>query len=130
MSTKSKGTAFERDLVRAFWSKDWPCIRVAGSGCSRFPSPDVLTGNKLRRLAIECKVTKDIKQYLPKEEVESLKMFSSLFGAEPWIAVKFNHVDWFFINPDDMEDTGNSLAVSIKLAKTKGLSFEQITGNF
>ena len=61
MDKKAKGTRGERELVKAFNENGWVCIRVAGSGSSRYPSPDILAGNAMRRVAIECKVTADNK---------------------------------------------------------------------
>ncbi|MEK6876076.1 MAG: Holliday junction resolvase Hjc, partial [Nanoarchaeota archaeon] len=89
MSLKSKGINAERELVHMFWAKDWACLRIAGSGSSRYPSPDLLAGNKLRRLAVECKVTKEKSKYFDKESISSLRKFADVFGAEPWVAVKF-----------------------------------------
>ncbi|MEK6868893.1 MAG: Holliday junction resolvase, partial [Nanoarchaeota archaeon] len=73
MSLKSKGINAERELVHMFWAKDWACLRIAGSGSSRYPSPDLLAGNKLRRLAVECKVTKEKSKYFDKESISSLR---------------------------------------------------------
>ena len=56
--SKRKGTNAERDLIKLFWSVGWAAVRVAGSGSMQFPSPDLLVGNKIRRLAIEVKTTK------------------------------------------------------------------------
>ena len=66
MSFKSKGINGERELVHMFWNRGWACLRIAGSGSSKYPSPDILAGNKLRKLAIECKITKDQKKYFKK----------------------------------------------------------------
>ncbi len=47
---KSKGSAAERELIHKFWANSWGAIRVAGSGSSQFPSPDILVGSKIERL--------------------------------------------------------------------------------
>ena len=73
MNQKAKGTNAERELVHRFWGKGWPCVRVAGSGCSRYPSPDLLAGNRERMVAIECKATKENSKYFPKEEIRLLR---------------------------------------------------------
>ncbi|HII72461.1 TPA: Holliday junction resolvase [Candidatus Woesearchaeota archaeon] len=126
MPPKTKGCNAERELIHLFWKHRWAASRVAGSGSIVYPAPDVLAGNNLRRLAIECKVTKDRKQYLTKKEVEELKEFADLFGAEPWVAVKFNNVAWFFLSLDDLDDTGKHLAIGLESAKLRGLSFEDL----
>lgn len=126
--SKIKGSNAERELIRFFWGSGWAAIRSAGSGSMHFPSPDILAGNKIRRLAIEVKATKDEKKYLSKEDVAQLLNFSSYFGAEPWFAIRFPNSSWEFINPEDLEKTkeGNFCFSS---GKTGGLSFEELIGN-
>jgi len=126
MNKKAKGSNSERDLIHKFNENEWVAIRSAGSGSSQFPSPDILAGNNLRRLAIECKATADIKKYLTKKEVDELVFFANKFGAEAWIGVKFDRIDWFFINIEDLEKTEKSYMIDIPSAKRKGLSFEQL----
>ncbi len=126
MSRKSKGINAERNLIHKFWSEGWAALRIAGSGSMKYPSADVLASNKIRELAIECKTSNDKNKYLKKEEVSQLKEFSDIFGAEPWIAVKFDRHDWLFINPEDLKDSGNNFLVSLDLAEKKGLSFGEL----
>ncbi|RLF03492.1 MAG: Holliday junction resolvase [Thermoprotei archaeon] len=126
MSRKSKGINAERELVHEFWSKGWPCVRIAGSGSSKYPSPDILAGNAQRMIAIECKSTKDAKKYFTKVEVEQLKLFSKLFGAEPWVGIKFQGEGWFFLSLDDLKETPHSFVASVELAKLKGLISDEL----
>ena len=126
MSLKSKGINAERELVHMFWAKDWACLRIAGSGSSRYPSPDLLVGNKLRRLAVECKTTKEKSKYFDKESVSALWKFADVFGAEPWIAVKFRGYEWYFVSLEDMTETRKGFVVDVDTAKSKGLLFEEI----
>jgi Holliday junction resolvase len=126
MSLKSKGINAERDLIHMFWENGWSACRIAGSGCTKYPSPDVVAGNNVRRLAIECKVTKDIRQYFEKKQINDLNLFARMFGAEPWVAVKFNNVNWFFLTIDDLEETEKGHSISLSDAKTKGFMFEEM----
>jgi len=126
MSLKSKGINGERELVHMFWAKNWACLRIAGSGSNRYPSPDLLVGNNIRRLAIECKVTKDNKKYFEKDAVFALRKFACVFGAEPWVAIKFKNYDWFFISLEDMVETEKNFVVDTNTAKNRGLLFEEI----
>jgi Holliday junction resolvase len=64
MKLKAKGSNAERELVHMFWDKGWAAIRVAGSGSSQYPSPDVLAGNNLRKLAVECKASGELNKYI------------------------------------------------------------------
>ena len=56
-----------------------------------------------------------------------LKTFAEIFGAEPWIAIKFDRKEWLFLSLDDLEDTGNNCLVSIDIAEKKGLLLEELT---
>ena len=126
MSRKSKGINAERDLVHLFWQAGWSAIRVAGSGSSPYPCPDVVAGNAQRCLAIECKSTESVYQYLTKEEVYQLKEFVTLFGAEPWIGVKFSRMPWCFMHIQEIPETSQHFVISKEDAKQRGLSFEQL----
>ena len=128
MSLKSKGINAERELIHKFWAVNgWSAVRIAGSGSMKYPSPDILATNKLRRLAIECKTSIKKNKYLPKEDVEQLKEFADIFGAEPWLAVKFKGYDWYFISTEDMTETSKSFVIDVDVAKSKGLLFEEMT---
>src|SRR3989339_347319 len=121
MSRKSKGINAERDLIHKFWAtNEWGALRVAGSGSMKYPSADVLATNKLRRLAIECKTSGETNKYLTKEEINQLKTFAELFDAEPWIAVKFDRQNWFFLKIEHLESSGTNMVVSLEIAKNKG----------
>ena len=129
MSRKSKGIAAEREIFHKFWQAGWAAIRVAGSGSTSMPSADILCGNAIRRLAIECKTVKDDRKYIPQEDMKSFIDFARKFGAEPWIAIKFSHRGWFFINPEDMKVTNASHGIDFASAQNKGLSFEELIGD-
>lgn len=126
INKKAKGTKAERDLLHKFWKEGWACLRSAGSGSMRHPGPDLLVGNKLRRLAIECKTCREITKYLSKEDIDQLNDFSKIFGAESWFAIKFDKLEWFFITPEDLIKTDAGFKVDIKLVKEKGLLFEEL----
>ncbi|RMF06523.1 Holliday junction resolvase [Candidatus Woesearchaeota archaeon] len=128
MSHKSKGTNAERELIHLFWAAGWASIRVAGSGSTKYPAPDVLAGNNIRRLAIECKSSKKEYVYLYKEEVGQLEEFCNVFGAEPWIGVRFDKQQWYFIPAQDLRDTGKRLRADLELVKEKGVIFDELIG--
>jgi len=129
MSRKSKGINAERDLVHRFNQAGWVSARIAGSGSSKYPSPDVIAGNNLKRVVIECKTTKSESKYLTKKEVEELKIFADTFGAEPWIAVRFSKEDWFFLNIEDLKFTGKHYCITLSDARLKGILFEELIKN-
>ncbi|MFH1439007.1 MAG: Holliday junction resolvase Hjc [Candidatus Woesearchaeota archaeon] len=131
MNWKAKGTNAERELISFFWKTEkWAAIRAAGSGCSRFPSPDILAGNSLRRLSIECKTCQNDKIYILKKDIEQLENFSRMFGAEAWIGIRFSKKEWYFLSLEDVKETHKNFTISTDLAKRKGLLFEEMLGNF
>ena len=130
MSHKSKGINAEREIIKLFGDTGkWFACRVAGSGSSSFPSPDVIAGNKLRKLAIECKITKDQKKYFTKDEIEQFRIFSERFGAEPWIAVKFKGAEWLFLSLKEIIETKKCFLIDVETAKRKGVLFEELIKN-
>ena len=126
MSLKSKGSNAERELLHLFWSKKWAALRSAGSGSMKYPGPDLLAGNKTRRLSIECKSSKTNKIYLDEHDVQQLKDFSNVFDAKPLFAVRFARKDWLFLNLEDLEKTPKGYVIGLKAAELRGLSFEEL----
>lgn len=125
MNKKSIGSNAERELIHLFWKNNVPAIRVAGSGSMKYPSPDIIAGNSLRKLVIECKKVKENKLYIPKIEVNLLVEFAQKFGAEPFIAVKFGK-EWYFLIIEDLRETTASYSINTEEVRYKGLLFEDI----
>jgi Holliday junction resolvase len=118
---KRKGSEAERELVQMLWGAGLGAIRVAGSGVSKFPCPDVVASNGSRVLAIECKSTKHKIKYIEPEQVSQLEKFSKLFGAEPWLAVKFS-TEWYFYKLEDLEKTkGGKFAINLETSNKRFL---------
>lgn len=126
---KAKGSNAERELIKRLHEEGWSGARVAGSGSSRFPSPDILAGNGHRRIAIECKVTKDKKKYFSKEEIQQLQTFARNFGAESWVGVKFAGEDWLFFMLEDLKETSSSYVATLEMAAMKGLTLAELLRN-
>ncbi|MFC1741214.1 Holliday junction resolvase Hjc [Nanoarchaeota archaeon] len=126
MSLKSKGIGAERELIHLFWNNGWSACRVAGSGSTKYPAPDVIAGNNVRKVAIECKATRDIRQHFSRKEIEELKEFSGLFGAEPWVGVRFDRLKWYFVTMDDLNENEGGYSISLQNAKLKGFLFEEL----
>ncbi|MBN1376883.1 Holliday junction resolvase [Candidatus Woesearchaeota archaeon] len=133
MSRKSKGIDAERELVHKFNNNGWMAVRIAGSGSMKYPSPDILAGNNIKKIAIECKTTKSNNKYLTRKEVNELRQFANIFGVEPWVAVKFTNKDnknkdWIFLTLEDLKETDKSFVFEYEKAKLLGLSFEELIG--
>ena len=129
MKLKAKGSFAERELIHRLHNENWGIIRSAGSGSTPLPSTDIIAGNGKRVLAIECKSLKHTTKYFYPEEIEQLMLFSSRFGAEPWLGIRFDRIGWFFIKPGELEKSKNgNLNISLERAKEKGWSFEKLIG--
>ena len=126
MGNKNKGSNAERELLHKFWAKNFACIRSAGSGSMKYPGPDLLVGNLVKRMSIECKSTKKSTLYLSDYDINQLKDFSKVFDARAWIAVKFFRKDWLFVSLEDLEKTPNGYSIEIKKAELRGISFEEL----
>jgi len=64
---KRKGSRFERELLNLFWESGFAAIRVAGSGSSSNPSPDLVAGNGKKFYAVEVKMRKNLPLYISGE---------------------------------------------------------------
>ena len=124
MNAKAKGTNAERELLHMFWNADFACFRAAGSGSMKYPCPDLIAGNNVRKLAIEVKNPGKDYQHLDQREVTDLQEFAQLFGAEPWIAIRFK--EWHFFTLEDINKTAENYSVTKEIAQRKGLSFADL----
>ncbi len=130
MNHKSKGSNAERELVNMFWKAGWASLRVAGSGSAPHTLPDIVAGNGMRRLAIECKATSQAYQGIKKKQAEDLQKFAHLFGAEAWVGIRFDNEQWYFLMLEDLLSKKNAFSADLNKAKLKGLLFEELIGVF
>ncbi len=126
MNRKGKGINGERELVRAFWEHGFACIRIAGSGASRFPTVDLVAGKGNRKLAIECKMTNDPAKYFNKDEILQATTFARTFGAELWFGIKFAGEAWKFVPPEDLIQTPTGYKVTKERALSTGLATAEL----
>jgi len=122
-----KGANAERELVQMFNGIGWAAIRVAGSGVSKFPSPDVVAGKGNKIVAIECKATKSNSKYIQDQQVKELLQFADVFGAEAYIAVRFNNLGWRFYKPAELSRTITGNYVVNKTEDARALLFNEIS---
>ncbi|MEK6963255.1 MAG: Holliday junction resolvase Hjc [Nanoarchaeota archaeon] len=127
---KSKGSAAERELIHLFWDAGWTAHRIAGSGSSQRPSPDLIAGRSGRVLAIEVKATNDEKKYFPRLEIDELNEYATKTGVEAWVAVKFLRTPWWFLRTKELEQTPSSYVLTKKLCEEKGCPFERLAAIF
>ena len=124
---KKKGTRAERELQHMFWnSGKWAASRMAGSGSTPLPSPDLIVGNSLRKLAIECKSIKGTYKQLDKSDINQLLEFSNKFNSEAWLAIRFDNIGWYFLDAKTIPLNKNgNYSITLQLAKERGVKFEE-----
>jgi len=122
------GSRVERELVRKLWNADCAAMRApASGGATRKPLPDIIAGNGKVYLAIEVKTTSADHIYINFSKILGLKEFSEIFGAEPYLGVKFKNKRWRFVHVDDLIKTrGVNYKVDMDLAFSKGLEFDEL----
>lgn len=131
MGSKVKGSRAERELFHMLWNNSWSVVRVAGSGSTTRPAPDLLAGNGLKSVAIECKSTKEDKKYFEKKEVEELLEFSEKFGSEAWVAIRFDNKGWWFIEALKLKNSkGKNFYMDLNGMKRDGLVFDEFIGKY
>ncbi len=127
---KAKGTNAENELIHKFWqTNNWVCVRVAGSGSSKYPSPDLLASRGDKKIVMEVKVVNDVKKYFTGQEIRDLNYFAQKFGAEGWVGIKFESNQWYFIPISELEETkSNNYTITLIEMKRKGFTFEEMLG--
>ena len=124
------GTREERELVKMLWDADCAAMRApASGGATKKPLPDVIAGNGSIYLAIEVKSTSLERIYINAEKIDGLNEFADLFGAKPYVGIKFLRKKWRFICPKNLYKTkNNNYRLNMDLAFDKGLEFDEILG--
>lgn len=126
-NTKAKGTSAENELLHNFWENSWVCIRVAGSGSTRYPAPDILASRGDRKIVMEVKVVNGVKKYFTNQEILDLQFFASKFGAEAWVGVKFSENQWYFIPTSELDQTkSENYVIDLITMKRKGFNFDEM----
>lgn len=128
--SKKKGDRTERELFHMFWEEGIACSRVAGSGSTPRPSPDLIAVTNNQSLAIECKSGKG-RRYLKEKEVDELKYFGRVSGANLMVATRFDNEDWFFLKPEELgKGKGKNFYVDLNHAKKHGITFKELIKKF
>jgi Holliday junction resolvase len=106
-NNKAKGSKAERELFQMFVDNNFRAVRVAGSGTMENADCDIIAGKKgSGKYCIEAKSTKSPNKYITKDQINRFIIFADIFGLRPVIAIRFNRVGWYFLNPKEMEILG------------------------
>ena len=124
---KTVGTTTENELLHLFWENNWVCVRVAGSGSTKHPAPDLLASRGDRKLVLEIKMVSSSKKYFTSKEIQELDFFAGQFGAESWVGVKFIENQWYFLPISELNKTkNNNFVCEIVDMKRRGFTFEEM----
>lgn len=125
-----KGTREERELVKMLWDADCAAMRAPASGsATKKPLPDVIAGNGKIYLAIEVKSTSQERIYIDSREIDALLEFSNIFGAQPYVGIKFIRKKWRFISIKHLYKTKQeNYRLDKELAFEKGIELEEVLG--
>lgn len=107
MSNYQKGARGERELISILENRGYVCLRAPASGAgTERELPDVIAGDGSHFIVFEVKrFGSDDYDYISKSEIEDLKYYADNFGAEYYIAVRFDHGDWALLKENDMKET-------------------------
>lgn len=101
-----KGARGERELLQVFFDEGFVGFRAPSSGSTTNRElPDVLVGNGESIFAFEAKRSGGEYKYIEEYEIADLCYFAESFGAEPYIAVRFDYGDWYFFKAEEMHQT-------------------------
>jgi len=124
-----RGADFERQLVRYLREHGGEAVRVAGSG----GAVDVVGyAPAMGHVAVECKVRRDDRLYVEKDEIEGLTTFAERFRAEPLIAWKPPHVrtglplNAVLFPPDLMEERERTYVIDLETALEEGIDASRL----
>jgi len=123
-----KGSREERELVHMLWNANCAAMRApASGGATKKPLPDIIAGNGKIYLAIEVKSTSKDRIYINSDKIEALCEFADIFGAKPYVGVKFTRKKWRFLDPNILMKTRQkNYKLDMDLAFKKGLDFEEL----
>jgi len=125
-NNKSKGSKVERELFQIFVDNSYRAVRVAGSGMMENADCDLIAGKRGKgKYAIEVKASKKPVKYITKDQISRFVGFADILSLKPVIAIRFNHLGWFFLHPKYLEDSGKNYVISLERARKKGKRFAQ-----
>jgi Holliday junction resolvase len=128
MARYNKGANAERELIHMLFKRGLAVLRVAGSGSTSLPSPDVVAMKPGMQLAIECKAWSKAYLRISNAQMEELYKWSEMAGAELYIAWKIPRKGWRFLKPEQFNDSPKGFNISLKKALSQGIDLGVVLG--
>ncbi len=123
MKNKAKGSNAERELLLMFFKEGYGVSRVAGSGSSQLPTPDIIACKKGKCIAIECKTKSGKYLNIRPEQVEELRTWEGLAEFPAYVAWRLGKDKWYFISHKDLNKTKKAYSIKKEEIMEKGLDF-------
>lgn len=114
MSSYSKGAKGENELGEMFDDHGYVWMRQAGSGTANRELPDIIVGKDGHVIVMEVKRADGDDKYIyltkkeEKDEVNDLIYFAENFGADYYVAYRFDRGRWFFVKKGEMKENKKS----------------------
>ncbi len=124
----SKGANAERELMHLFFKEGFSVVRIAGSGTSPLPAPDIIAIKKGRIIAVECKARKSSHLAITIEQIGELTQWVAIAGGEALVGWKIPRKGWFFLIPSQFNKTAKFFIISQKNAMKEGKSLRDVIG--
>jgi len=126
MAHYNKGANAERELIHTLSDKGFAVLRVAGSGVSPLPSPDVVALKNGRILAIECKAWKGNYLAIPCVTMSDEVNWAKTAGAEFFVGWKIPREGWLFVKFEHFHNAGKNFMISLDDARKNTITLETL----
>jgi Holliday junction resolvase len=126
MTHYNKGASAERELIHTLSDLGFAVLRVAGSGVSPLPSPDVVALKNGRILAIECKAWKGNYLAIPIGTMNDEVNWARTAGAEFFVGWKIPRAGWLFVKFEHFRNAGKNYMISLEEAKKNSIPLETL----
>jgi len=126
MNNKTKGSNAERELLFMLYEQGYAISRVAGSGSSTLPTPDIIAIKKNKGFAIECKTKSGEYLNIRPSQIDELEIWERLSGLKSIVAWRLGKNKWYFIHYTKMKKTKKAYSIKRKEIQENGLDFKEL----
>jgi Holliday junction resolvase len=127
MQHKKKGSNAERELLFMLYDKGFATARVAGSGSSTLPTPDIIAIRNNIGFAIECKTKAGEYLNIRPEQITELETWEKLSKNKAFVAWRLGKNEWYFLHYTKMNKTKKAYSIKREEIKEKGMNFDKFT---
>ncbi|PIN98295.1 MAG: hypothetical protein COT90_05060 [Candidatus Diapherotrites archaeon CG10_big_fil_rev_8_21_14_0_10_31_34] len=128
MAHYNKGANAERELLRIIYDNGFGCVRIAGSGATILPSPDIVALSPNKKISFECKAWNSNYLNVSITQMTELIKWGEISGTEVFVAWKIPQKGWLFLKPEDFAKKAKSYSINQKQAFKKSQNLAVILG--